>query len=276
MKIRLIAIDLDGTLFDDNKCIPEENIAALKACVERGIEIVPATGRISSGLPAEVTNLAGVRYAIMANGALVADLKEDRIIAACRLDAETAAGIMQTARDSSYDVMYDVYANGYGVTQSFFYENVEHYMVTPRQADVVRKTRRVVPDSIAYVREQCSGVEKINLFFADMGERAQMRKRLAAIPGIVVTSSLPNNLEINAAGAEKGNALRQLREYLGLKREETMAFGDGENDLTMIREAGTGVAMGNGEETVKAEADLITAANNEAGVARAIKKYVLG
>lgn len=85
-----------------------------------------------------------------------------------------------------------------------------------------------------------------------------------------MSSSIPNNLEINAAGADKGGALIRLAARLGIPREATMSFGDGENDLSMIRMAGIGVAMANGEESVKEAADYITETNNEAGVAKAI------
>ena len=102
-----------------------------------------------------------------------------------------------------------------------------------------------------------------------------MREVLAKEPDILVSSSLPNNLEINAAGADKGSALLRLAEHLGIRKEETMAFGDGENDISMIRLAGFGVAMENGEESVKAMADYVTVTNNEAGVAAAIRKFVL-
>ena len=103
----------------------------------------------------------------------------------------------------------------------------------------------------------------------------RMRKILAEIPEVLVTSSLPNNLEINAVGADKGGALLRLAELLGIRREETMAFGDGENDMSMLRMAGLGVAMENAEDHVKAAADYVTVTNNEAGVAAALRKFVL-
>lgn len=92
---------------------------------------------------------------------------------------------------------------------------------------------------------------------------------------MIVSSSLDNNLEINAPGATKGEAILRLAGHLGLCREQTMGFGDGENDMTMIRTAGIGVAMGNAVEALKAEADYVTVTNDEDGVADAIEKLVL-
>lgn len=275
MKIKLIATDMDGTFLDDDKNAPEENVKALAECAERGIQIVPATGRIMRAIPDEIKNLPGVRYAIAINGAVVADLKTGEIISTCKMKPELAAKIMEMARDSVDDIMYDAYVGGMGYVNKTFYDNVEHYALSPGVVNLVRRSRQPVPDSISYVKSCGEEVEKVNMLFVDMEARERMRKRLSEIPEIIVTSAIANNLEINAAGADKGGALLRLAEYLGIAREETMAFGDGENDLSMIKMAGLGVAMENGEEFVKAAADYVTVTNNEAGVAAAIRRFVL-
>lgn len=103
-----------------------------------------------------------------------------------------------------------------------------------------------------------------------------LRKELMAIPELSISSSMYNNLEVNAKGADKGSALLWLADYLGIDREETMSFGDGENDIPMIQAAGIGVAMENALDTVKAAADMITLKNDEDGVAAAIRKIIFG
>ena len=258
MEIRLIAADMDGTLLDDEKKIPEENLRVFRECAARGIEIVPATGRTMRGLPDELRNLPGVHYAILTNGAQVVDLEKNEIIDSCRIPV---------ALD---EIMYDVYIGGIGYTMPEFYNDIYKYVSSEGLAELVRRTRDSVPDNIAYLKERGQDAEKINMFFCDMDARKRMREELSKIPGILVSSSIPNNLEINAEGADKGGALIRLAARLGIDREATMSFGDGENDLSMIRMAGIGVAMENGEESVKAAADYITKTNNEAGVAKAI------
>ena len=84
-----------------------------------------------------------------------------------------------------------------------------------------------------------------------------------------------NNIEVNSENVHKGIALLWLAKRLGIKKEEIMAFGDGSNDLKMICDAGIGVAMANGIESVKAAADLIAKSNDEDGVAQIIDQYVL-
>ena len=259
MEIRLIAADMDGTLLDDEKKIPEENLRVFRECAARGIEIVPATGRTMRGLPDELRNLPGVHYAILTNGAQVVDLEKNEIIDSCRIP-----------RTSLDEIMYDVYIGGIGYTMPEFYNDIYKYVSSEGLAELVRRTRDSVPDNIAYLKERGQDAEKINMFFCDMDARKRMREELSKIPGILVSSSIPNNLEINAEGADKGGALIRLAARLGIDREATMSFGDGENDLSMIRMAGIGVAMENGEESVKTAADYITKTNNEAGVAKAI------
>ena len=254
MKIKLIAADLDGTLLDDAKQLPEKNLCALSQCAEKGIEVVPATGRTLSGLPKELKSLPGVHFAILMNGALVADLRNNHILDACRLPYSLAVQVMELARFSQDDIMYDAYVDGIGYTTHYFYEHVEKYVESPGVAKLVRTTRTAVPDHIAFIAEQGHEVDKINMFFTEEHIREKMRKQLAQIPGLLVSSSLKNNLEINAAGA----------------------FGDGENDVSLLRSAGIGISMKNGVPAAKAAADQVTTLdNNESGVAETIRQLVL-
>ena len=139
----------------------------------------------------------------------------------------------------------------------------------------MRAPRDVYPSIIGHVEETGKDVEKINVYVADLGDREPLKKELSAIPGLIISSSLYNNIEINMEGATKGNALLWLASYLGISREETMAFGDGENDLSMLKAAGIGIAMANGIEAAKEAADEITLTNDEDGVAAAIERLVL-
>lgn len=275
MGIRLIAADLDGTLLDDAKRLPEKNRRILSRCAAEGIEIVPATGRTLSGLPKELRNLPGVHFAVLMNGALVADLRNNRILDACRLPSALAIRVMELARFSQDDIMYDAYVDGTGYTTHYFYEHVERYAESPGVVELVRSTRTAVPDHIAFIAGQGHEVDKINMFFVEEHARMKMRERLMQIPGLLVSSSLGNNLEINAAGADKGGALLRLAGHLGIAREETMAFGDGENDISMLRAAGIGIAMKNGAAAAKDAADQVTVFdNNEGGVAEAVSRLM--
>ena len=119
-------------------------------------------------------------------------------------------------------------------------------------------------------------MDKVQGLFADMKEREQAWQELKQFDSLELVASLKYNIEINAAGVNKGKGLLELGEILGISREEIMAFGDGDNDIAMLREVGFGVAMQNADEEVKAVADYVTGSNDEDGVAKAIARFVLG
>lgn len=119
-------------------------------------------------------------------------------------------------------------------------------------------------------------MDKVQGLFADMKEREQAWQELKQFDSLELVGSLKYNIEINAAGVNKGKGLLELGEILGISREEIMVFGDGDNDIAMLREVGFGVAMQNADEEVKAVADYVTGSNDEDGVAKAIARFVLG
>ena len=273
MSIRLVALDLDGTLLDSHKELPPRNRRALETCIEKGIYIVPCTGRTAIGIPEAVRSIPGIRYAITVNGGLIEDMQENKVLDQKLMDKETALNIIDQVKD--YHVMYDAYIEGVGISEERFYNHLDDYKITEEIQKLVKKTRRPVPSIIEYVKQWEGKIDKVNLFFADLELREEIRALLKKRSDVLVSSSLYNNLEINALGAAKGDALLRLASILGLSREETMACGDGENDYSMIQMAGTGVVMENGDPSVKAIADYITASNDESGVAQAIEKLVL-
>ena len=124
------------------------------------------------------------------------------------------------------------------------------------------------------MKKENRGLDKVQALFADMDER-ELAWRAGGRRGLELVGSLRYNIEINAAGVNKGKGLVNLGRMLGIRREEIMACGDGDNDIVMLKEAGFGVAMANGEEKVKEAADYITLSNEEDGVADVIEKFVL-
>lgn len=274
MDIKLIALDLDGTLLDSKKQLSDANRKVLSECIQNGIFIVPCTGRTADGIPPEVMGIDGIRYAIATNGAVIHDLEAKTVLDTRMLTWEKAMELLELV--DSYPVMYDPYIEGRGITEPRFFENLSHYCLTDTMQELVKRTRDLHPSIMDYVKEARKPVEKINLFFPDMEGRAKLRAELNKQDDILVTSSIPNNLEINALGASKGEALHRLADLLGIDRNQTMAIGDGENDFTMIRMAGVGVAMKNGSKELQAEADYVTETNDDDGVAAAIYRLVFG
>ena len=123
MSIKLIALDLDGTLHTTDKRITARTRAAIEECEKRGIEIVPATGRAMRAVPAEILELPGVRYGIFTNGASVWDIREEKSIAAQYIDWQTALKAIEILE--RYPMLYDLYIEGRGICEAQFLERLE-------------------------------------------------------------------------------------------------------------------------------------------------------
>ncbi|MBQ6165440.1 MAG: HAD family phosphatase [Clostridia bacterium] len=272
-KIKLIALDLDGTLLDPDKKLSEENAAALERAAEEGIEIVPATGRFYRGMPQIIRELPYVRYVITINGAAVFDVVRQETVCGSEIPRERAVEVME--RFDGMPVIYDCYQDGWGRMTQAFYDRAEEFAANLHSLDMIRNLRTPVPELKAYLKGRASGVQKIQIFFKDMQLRAQMLKTLPEeFPDLVVTTSIVNNIEFNSREATKGVALKKLAARLGIPIEETMAFGDDLNDIPMLEAAGIGVAMGNAGEEVKRAADYVTDGCDHSGVAHAMNHFL--
>ena len=272
MPVKLIAFDLDGTLFDDRKQLPQENIAALRAAGDAGILLVPATGRILQGLPDQLLQLGLFRYFIFANGASVYDLDtETQLFSAC-IPPELAVRICEHM--DTLPVLYDCYRGEWGYMTQWMYEAApDFFALEPEILKLVRRLRKPVPELKENIREVDVPLEKLQMYFRpeQMAERERQLLELPRLfPEIAATSSLKNNIEINRIKAGKGRALLELCAQLGIAPEDTVAFGDGLNDADMLEAAGYGAAMENAADAVKQKADAVIENNNDAGVGKEI------
>lgn len=274
MSIKLIAFDLDGTFLDDKKNCIKENMEAIRAAAEMGVHIVPSSGRMFNGIPEPIRNLPFVRYGITINGASVYDSKEEKTIYQAEIPLEDAEKIFDYA--DTLPVIYDCYMGSKGWMDRSFYENAAETVTDKVVLNMVWQLRSPVDNFRQFIREQGRSLQKIQMMFKDMDrKKAELERIPLLFPGYVATSSLYNNIEINTKDANKGAGLKALCEHLGIDLSEAMALGDGGNDITMLKAAGIGVAMGNADEKVKASADVVVGTNEEAGVAEAIRRYVL-
>lgn len=269
--IRLIGLDLDGTTLTTDKKLTSHTKEVLEACIRQGIEVLPATGRVWSGIPEELMKMEGVHYVISSNGAAVVELATGKAVYTNGIAWDRALEVFDILE--RYDTFYDAYAEGNGWCEARFYENLNDYGIEPLIQRLVKSSRTCIEDLREWVKEHKSPIEKINMFFRDEEKRQQAFRELSEIPDLAVTCSLTNNLEINHCTCNKGDALLNLGKILGISMEQIMACGDGNNDLEMVRNAGVGVAMENGEDSVKEAADYVTVTNDEEGVARAIELF---
>lgn len=270
--IRLIALDLDGTLLNTQKQLSEENRAALTRAARAGIHIVPTTGRFFDGMPDTVRALPFIRYAITINGAEVADRRTGEELYKADIPLERALELMRYL--DTLPVIYDCYQDNAGWISEHLKARIDSTVKDPHFRKMLHELRKPVPELKAFVTERGRDIQKIQFFIPTPELRQELLETLPKMyPDLAVSSSVSENIEVNAAGATKGKALLGLAERLGIPREGTMAFGDGLNDLSMLEAAGVGVAMENACAEAKAAADYITLSNNDHGVAYAIEKF---
>jgi len=274
MDIKLIAFDLDGTAIVEHKFLPPGNEAALREAGERGVHLLPASGRMRDFLPEEVKALPGVRYAVTANGAAVYDLRSGEAVYKRCIPNGKARQVQKILDDYHFYIEY--YENGSAITRAGYPEAARSYFHFPQSKwhFVDGKHYRLVESFSALVE---SGIEpeKINLPFLSQEARAEIWRRLDELGGLRVTSSIPDNLEINSGDADKGSAVLAVAHMLGIGRENVLALGDNGNDVSMLQAAGVSVAVEDGSVEALAAAKYTTGPHDKDGVAQAIQRFVL-
>ena len=268
--IKLVTIDLDGTLFHKHfeQTISNENKEAIRKAREKGCKIVIATGRPIAGVLPVLEEL-GINtsedYVIVYNGAIIYNVGTKEIIFSSIINGKDVKSLFYESR------RFNAYFHA-------FKENEE--LITDRHnpyTDVECKLNRIediivdvdnIDDDEKFLKAMIVG-DKATLDFAMNNIDIEFKEKYSMVRSDGIF------LEFLNLNSHKGYALQVLAKYLNIDISETMAIGDAGNDLSMIERAGVGVAMANGYDYVKAAADFITLSNEEHGVAHAIEKYVL-
>ena len=270
--IRLICLDMDGTLLaDDHATVPERNIRALEAAAEKGAAVCVASGRAWGLLHGVHRQLPFLKYAILSNGAAVLDV--DRGTWLHRNCLPDGARIRLISLLLDWGVPFEVYAGGENYTQADRQEQVIASALSPQFGEVLRTCSRFPADLNAAL--PAGEVEKIHVFHVPPERREDLAAKAEAWGPLSVTSSFENNMEFTAHGVNKGTAARALCVRLGWTAEQVMAFGDAGNDLELLSWARWSFAMANGSPEARAAARYHTASNTEAGVARGVERYFL-
>lgn len=274
MPVRLIAMDMDGTLLDGRRMITEETAAVLREAERRGIRLVFASGRIADDA-ACFAERAGISPAVIGlNGSVSMDRPGGEwhdISTFSERDALTLAGIAH--RCGAVSALFGL--NELVVSESRPQNGPDGTWGDNFSRAGVRCTVRYDSDGEA---ELCrAGLCKAVLVSRDEAVISRLRQEIAeTLPDAVITSSWYDNLEINPRGVTKGSALEAMATRLGIPMSEVMAVGDNDNDLSMLRAAGIGVAMGNAAESVRREAGHVTLPCRAHGVAAAIRRFAFG
>ncbi len=273
--IRLIAIDLDGTMLNQEKRVTEYTKEVLAQAGQNGILIVPSTGRHYYGIPKEVLELEGVRYFLTTNGAAVYDRQEGRYFYEDVMPCEFALRILKELMQ--YDILVDAFIGGYAYRTEADMAYIKELQVPEVLKEFIWKSRKGVPSLYRFIEENHLDVHKFTLNFKPNGHGGRVDRENVLLLAerekeITCVCGGFENLELTNRTATKGNALLKLGELFGIPREQIMAIGDSGNDYAMLKAAGIGVAMENAEKEVLEAADFITKSNEEDGVAYAVKQ----
>ena len=350
--IKFIASDVDGTLVNDAKAIPEDAIEAIRAARESGIRVAIASGRAWNEMNDVIEKLPCLRYFMCTNGAYVMDKDENRSLFHVNFDKEQALYLLRKLL--TYGVYVEAYVKDqifgmyppsrcitperlsacaskrkspntkgsvslmdnhlpssmnhpqFGVTDEHLpgethdryalAESDEAAKATMSECEVeqsnfffrpnirpfILATRTMVCDLLAHMESLAEGPEKIQIFYGDEPMRQRILQDLRdEYQGLShdgtgrerfydVLLSSEGNLEFVLPHTTKGTAVEALAKHWGFSPDEVMTLGDSENDLSMLRFAGAGVAMGNAKPNIKEAARYETTDNNHHGVAKAI------
>lgn len=262
---RLVALDMDGTLLNENQKISDRVKKAIAYARKKGVKVILSSGRGFKGIEKYVKELELDELVISLNGAVVTDSPGNNTVFSIHMEPDITRRIIELQRE---DDIFAIYFEGMKMyveeinEKALYFSNFEGVKLIP------------VGNMLEFYNSQPIGKM---LMIGEHDKFVAFRERLLEELGqhINVTFSLPNFLEAYSINVSKGIILHKVAEYYGLEREEVIAIGDGENDISMIEYAGLGVAMGNAMDSAKNAADLIAKSNAEDGVAHIIEKYIL-
>lgn len=268
MNIQMLAFDLDGTALAKNRLCTIETLKAMHRLDEKGILLLPITGRCLEGIPANLLQFNHALYAITSNGARCTDLQRKETVFSHLLPYERAAEILEICEKQPVwnslhinDGCYDTKRTLQAIRKILYLGDfVEH----PR-----------IDRGSQYVRRHQCDLEKIQSFALSEGVLKRLQKRLSVFKDLNFPLTHAQYMEITDHRASKGNALRELCRLLNIDMRNVMAVGDNENDLSMLELVGYPVAMGNATDEVKRAAKFVTASNTKNGLAKVIETLIL-
>jgi Cof subfamily protein (haloacid dehalogenase superfamily) len=263
MKYKMLVIDMDDTLLTDDHKISEENKEMLLKAQEKGVYVILASGRPTPAMTAYAKELQMDSYMISYNGAVVTDLKEDKILFEQTLTQEQIHELYEYSLKSKTHII--TYLDGKVVSET----NSEYI---DNELSITGLVHNKVLDFKAAV--QSSAVKCILL--EEPSYLKEVEKDLKkAMPHLSVSMSKPFFLEVAQNGIDKGASIKLLAEKLNILQSEIIAVGNAGNDLTMIEYAGLGVWVDNVDPELRHRGDVIVASNNNHGVAEVVRRFIL-
>lgn len=285
-RMKLIAIDLDGTLLTSKKEISEENIAAIKECQKKGHVVSICTGRSMTDVQKllQETNLQCP--VIAENGAIL--YLDNKILQRNPIANEHAEEIIDYLEEKN--IFYQLYTDQGVYIPKYGEKSIQFEMDGILNSDIDADEEQLKQIAALYLQhtdtksiESCKPlflepihIHKILPFSYQREKLKLLKENFIDNEELSITASYWHNLEINHTHAQKGNGLYTLANHLGILKEHTVAIGDGLNDMSMMEKANMSIAMGNAVEEIQAICRCKTLSNDNHGVAHALRLYVIG
>lgn len=267
MDYKLIAMDLDGTLNNDQKIITEKTKAALMAAQKRGIRLALASARPSPGLFKErdILRLQDYNGILMSyNGGRIVDAATGKVLFETSMDLAQTKQVLRRLKALPVTPILD--------------DGVQFYVADKNgyKVDYECKNNNMICTEVGNLADFLSFAPIKILMSVQPEELAEVQKQIADFlpETLTVVQTAAFYLEVIPKVINKGQGIRDICAVLGIDSSEVISFGDAANDIPMLREAGMGVAMGNAVEAVKAAANMVTLSNNEDGIAAALEKLL--
>ena len=267
MEYKLIAMDLDGTLNNDQKIITEKTKAALMAAQKRGIRLALASARPSPGLFKErdILCLQDYHGILMSyNGGRIVDAATGKVLFETSMDLAQTKQVLRRLEALPVTPILD--------------DGVQFYVADKNgyKVDYECKNNNMTCTEVGNLADFLSFAPVKILMSVQPEELAEVQKQIADFlpETLTVVQTAAFYLEVIPKVINKGQGIRDICAVLGIDPSEVISFGDAANDIPMLREAGMGVAMGNAAEAVKAAANMVTLSNNEDGIAAALEKLL--
>ena len=255
--IKLIAIDMDGTLLRSDKTVDPLTAADIRTAVENGIQVAYCTGRGTAEMQDTFRDLPMIRYAILTSGAVVYDRAEDLFIYQNGVNHPYIEQILETA--ARYDAMPHFLTDRESIVAEADISRMADFHMEIYQP-MFRQIARKVSDMAAEGMRH-DAIAKINIYFRSAEDRNEGYEALKHLP-LQVTLSENTTLEMTAPETNKGTGLNRLAEYLHIPMSQTAAIGDNYNDIDMLKAAGFSVAMANAAPSIRELCDALTADND--------------
>ena len=278
-KYKMLVTDMDYTLLNKEKEISERNREAIRKAIEKGVHMVVATGRIYTSARLYARLLEVSTPIIASNGAIIREAAfnnpkdTERTIYKDTLNVEAVKEMIKLSRKYGLFCHFftedTIYAEKL-VNVSLRYTEWNKYLGEEDQVRI-----EIVDDIEEAIVQDKVEILKAVVVDADSEKMQSLRNSIVETGIVSVSQSMKDNLEVMNKGVTKGNAVKKLAKIYGINREEIIAIGDNENDISMIEYAGLGIAMGNAEESLKNAANHITGHYQEDGVAEAIERFIL-